>query len=399
MNRTHTLIRSLFTLGILFASFAAFSPVPAFAAPSDGLPATLHAPAQRLTDEAIAADLAAIDGCRAALQTVVQQKGPQPWRQAFATAWLDAARTEYTDHDRTGFAEGAYQRALAIVREIESGAAPVDHQSVPVAADSIPGSMRVMPELWSELQRLKRHEGFKCAEVQIARMEVQLAWTGNEQVDMGDCHASPHLAEAQRLASEARALEEVCNVTPVTPAPKPVVIETPKPAVPTREELRIPRNVHFALDKHFISPESHKVIEGIVALLQKYPSIRVRLEGHTDSRASVAYNLALSQRRVNATKAVFLALGVDSTRISTDFKGKGDLYSEEKDTRGFALNRRVEMVFVDSDGRDIKGERQEGDLQLEGATPVQPKKPAVRKPAAKPAAAKPGTTTTAKPKP
>lgn len=92
----------------------------------------------------------------------------------------------------------------------------------------------------------------------------------------------------------------------------------------------------------------------------------MRLEGHTDSRASVAYNLAL-ERRVNATKAVFLALGVDSTRISTDFKGKGDLY-EEKDTRGFALNRRVEMVFVDSDGRDIKGERQEGDLQLEAAT-------------------------------
>lgn len=394
MNRTHTLIRSLFMLGILFASFSA---APAFAAASDGLPATLHAPGARMSDEVIAADLAAIDGCRAALATAVQEKGPQPWRQAFAAAWLDAARTEYTDHDRTGFAEGAYQRALAIVREIESGAAPVDHQSVPVAADSIPGSMRVKPELWTELQRLKRHEGFKCAEVQIARMEVQLAWTGNEQVDMGDCHASPHLAEAQKLASEARALEEVCNVTPVPPAPKPVVVETPKPAVPTREELRIPRNVHFALDKHFISPESHKVIEGIVALLQKYPSIRVRLEGHTDSRASVAYNLALSQRRVNATKAVFLALGVDSTRISTDFKGKGDLYAEEKDTRGFALNRRVEMVFVDSDGRDIKGERQEGDLQLEGATPVQPKKPATKKPAAKPAAAKPAAP--AKPKP
>ena len=41
VNRTHTLIRSLFTLGILFASFSA---APAFAAASDGLPATLHAP-------------------------------------------------------------------------------------------------------------------------------------------------------------------------------------------------------------------------------------------------------------------------------------------------------------------------------------------------------------------
>ncbi|MCC6651650.1 MAG: hypothetical protein IT348_10925 [Candidatus Eisenbacteria bacterium] len=95
---------------------------------------------------------------------------------------------------------------------------------------------------------------------------------------------------------------------------------------------------------------------------------------------------------MNATKAVFLELGIDSTRMSIDFKGKGDLYAEEKDTRGFALNRRVEMVFVDPDGRDIQSERQEGDLQLEGATPVKPKAPAVRrkpaataKPAPKPA--------------
>lgn len=396
MNRTHTLIRPLFALALLAAGAAL--PVTAFAAASDALPATLHPLAQRTSDETIASDLAAIAGCRTALQAAVQAGGPQPWRQAFAEAWLDAARNEYTDDDRTGFAEGAYQRALAIVREIEAGAAPVTHESVPVAADSVPGSLRVMPELWTELQRLKRHPGFQCAEVQIARMEVQLAWTGNEQVDMGDCHASPHLAEARRLANEARALEEVCNAVPEPVAPKPVVVETPKPAVPTREELRIPRNVHFALDKHFISAESRRVIEGIAALLKKYPSITVRLEGHTDSRASVEYNLRLSQRRVNAARAVFLELGIDSTRLSVDYKGKGDLYAEEKDTRGFALNRRVEMVFVDPDGRDIQGERQEGDLQLEGATPVQPRK-AVRRPATKPIPAKPAAPAGGTPKP
>lgn len=397
MIRTNDITRMLLVFGLSLVTLLGSS--GSARAEFDRLPAALHSPAQRTSDEVIASDLAAIDGCRTALQVAAQKGGPQqqPWRQAFANAWLDAARTEYTDHDRTGFAEGAYQRALAILREIESGAAPVTHESVPVAADSIRGSMKVREELWKELERLKRHEGFKCAEVQIARLEVQLAWTGNEQVDMGDCHASPHLAEAQRLATEARSLEEVCNVAPPPVAAKPVPVEAPKPVVPTREELKIPRNVHFALDKHFISAESRRVIEGIAALLNKYPSIKVRLEGHTDSRASVAYNLALSQRRVNATRAVFLELGIDSTRMSIDFKGKGDLYAEEKDTRGFALNRRVEMVFVDPDGRDIQSERQEGDLQLEGATPVKPKAPAVRrKPAA---AAKPGAPKPATPKP
>ena len=39
------------------------------------------------------------------------------------------------------------------------------------------------------------------------------------------------------------------------------------------------------------------VIAGIAALLQKYPTISVRLVGHADSRGSPAYNLSLSQRR------------------------------------------------------------------------------------------------------
>lgn len=373
MNRTYDITRTMLIAGLLLLAGTTLCG-PAGAAARD-LPASLHKPEQRMTDEVIASDLAAIDGCRTALQIEMQRNPNQAWRQAFANAWLDAARTEYTDHDRTGFAEGAYQRAVAILSEIESGAEPVTNKSVPASLDSIRGTIKVEGALWTELERLKRHEGFKCAEVQIARLEAQLAWTGNEQLDMGDCHSSPHLAEARRLASEARSLEEVCNVTPEPVAAKPIVVEVPKPIVPTREELKIPRNVHFALDKHFISPDSRKVIEGIAALLRKYPSITVRLVGHTDSRASVAYNLALSQRRVNAAKATFLAMGIDSTRLNTDFRGKGELTAEEQDIRGFALNRRVEMVFVDSDGRDIQGERQEGDLQLEVAPPVRPKAP------------------------
>ena len=136
--------------------------------------------------------------------------------------------------------------------------------------------------------------------------------------------------------------------------------------VPTKEEMRIPRNVHYALNQFDISPTSRSVIEGIVALLKKYPGVTARLVGHTDSRGSAEYNLELSRRRVNAARAVFIELGIDSARIATDYRGKSDTYAIEDSKRGFALNRRVEMVFVDPQGHDIAGERQEGDLQLEG---------------------------------
>ena len=108
------------------------------------------------------------------------------------------------------------------------------------------------------------------------------------------------------------------------------------------------------------------VIAGIAALLLEYPSIAVLLEGHTDSRASAAYNLELSRRRVQAVREAFLDMGVDPARIATTYRGKEAPTAAETSERGFALNRRVEMIFVDSEGREIKATAQEDDLQLEG---------------------------------
>src|SRR5262249_3293298 len=95
-----------------------------------------------------------------------------------------------------------------------------------------------------------------------------------------------------------------------------------------------------------------------------------------------AYNLALSKRRVDAARAALVGMGIDSTRLSTDYRGKSELYSLEGSSRGFALNRRVEMVFVDARGRDLRGEAQEGDLQLQAARARRPG--AATKPATRP---------------
>ena len=62
-----------------------------------------------------------------------------------------------------------------------------------------------------------------------------------------------------------------------------------------------------------------------------------------DSRGSPEYNLALSKRRVDVVRAVFIDMGIDSTRLSTDYRGKSEPYAIEDSKRGFALNRRVEI--------------------------------------------------------
>ena len=345
----------------------------ALPAAADRLPRALHDLAHQTSDAAVDQDLAAIDAWQARLDSLPGASGDL-WRTATARAWLQVARVEYQDLDRTGFPQAAFTRAVSLVAQIASGVEPVSYETVPSAAPPH-GSLRVADSLYAQLDRMKRDPGFLCAADELAQLETQLAWAGNEQLDMGTCHSSPHLALAYELARVASHKVEVCGPPLLavrrTPAvvPAPIVVSQPVPVprmqIPTVEELQIPRSVHFALNVADVTPLSLQVIHGIAALLDKYPSITARLEGHTDSRGNAAYNLELSRRRVTAVRDVFVALGVDSTRLATSYKGKDDLVATEDSKRGFALNRRVEMVFVDPDGRDIKATHQEGDIQLE----------------------------------
>ncbi len=385
MNRTaHVTLAALAVSGLV--SLAAVLAIPASAAGLTPL-------RQRITDEAIARDLARIDSVQA---RAVSAGDPLEWRTVRAHYMLVAAGTAYLDDDPTGFTAAAYAEAESLADAVERDRRPLAPGDVPTGG-ILPGSTKVRPDLWDALEAMKHGDGFPCAQRPLAHAEVELLYAGHEQVLLGDCQASPHLAAAEKALDEARALVAACQ--PVNAEPKPIVVEAPKPApvviapsepvapvaaAPTAEELRIPRNVHFALDKYYLSATSKDVIAGVVKVLAKYPSITVRLEGHTDSRASVAYNLRLSSHRVNSVASYLRELGIAPARITTTFKGKSELKVTEDSKANFARNRRVEMVFVDSEGRDIQAEDQESDLQLEGdknahrATPAKHVAPAKR---------------------
>ena len=96
------------------------------------------------------------------------------------------------------------------------------------------------------------------------------------------------------------------------PAPPPVV-QVPPPALPPPPEpirLRIPRNIHFALDRSNISTESANILDQIAEALKTYPSLVVELRGHTDPRASDAYNQALSERRSLSARDYLIRQGI-----------------------------------------------------------------------------------------
>ncbi len=55
--------------------------------------------------------------------------------------------------------------------------------------------------------------------------------------------------------------------------------------------------MNFDNDSAEIRADARPILDEAVATLKRYPQLKVEVAGHTDNRASEAYNLDLSQRR------------------------------------------------------------------------------------------------------
>lgn len=158
-----------------------------------------------------------------------------------------------------------------------------------------------------------------------------------------------------------------CTSRPVPPPPPEPPAPPPAPPVepPVPLRIRVPRNVHFALDKSFISPASTLVLDRIAQVLKQYPVIVIDIIGHTDPRASDAYNQALGRRRALATRNYLLRQGIAPERMTIRSLGEAQRVGEGSSRVDYARDRRAEIIYRDVRGIDIIIEGQEQDLQIE----------------------------------
>lgn len=148
-------------------------------------------------------------------------------------------------------------------------------------------------------------------------------------------------------------------VSQVEPTPPP----TPPTPPPTPIRLQIPARIHFALDRANISPATARVLDRIVQVLEQNPTILVEMVGHTDPRASDAYNLALGARRAMSARNYLLRRGIAPERLTIRSQGERQPVSRGTTRLDYARDRRVEFRYRDA--RAIEVIVQEEDLQLE----------------------------------
>ncbi|NER81878.1 MAG: OmpA family protein, partial [Leptolyngbya sp. SIO1D8] len=177
----------------------------------------------------------------------------------------------------------------------------------------------------------------------------------------GTSEPSPVISVAGMESSEQPAVPYDVTCFP----PEPVAQTPPLEPPPAPLRLRVPRRIHFALDRSNISPESANLLDQIAAAMLAYPSLVVELHGHTDPRASNAYNQALSERRSLAARNYLLRQGIAAERMRIVPFGETQRFTQGSTRLDYARDRRVEFVFEDTQGLEIIFEDVETDLQVE----------------------------------
>lgn len=110
--------------------------------------------------------------------------------------------------------------------------------------------------------------------------------------------------------------------------------------------------IYFDLDKWNIRPDAAIDLAKVLDVLEQYPTMKIDIRSHTDSRASFAYNEKLSDRRAKSTMAWLIAKGISKDRLTA--KGYGETQLVNKCTDGVQcseaehqLNRRSQFIITE----------------------------------------------------
>jgi len=124
--------------------------------------------------------------------------------------------------------------------------------------------------------------------------------------------------------------------------------ETPKAAdnsaaLAAREKF-MKQDVNFAFDSAVLDATAQAILKDKAGYL-KSESAATTIEGHCDERGTVAYNVALGERRAEAAKAFLVNLGVPAAKMTTISYGKEKPLDPAKNEAAYAKNRRAHFVL------------------------------------------------------
>jgi peptidoglycan-associated lipoprotein len=165
-----------------------------------------------------------------------------------------------------------------------------------------------------------------------------------------DLATGPHTANAWAIGQNGKRRETASVKFTCAPPPPPPPTPSEPPPPPTVVVLEDPiekgyiQDIFFDYDKSEIRPDSREKLDKAAGWMKQHPEAEFLLEGHCDERGTREYNLALGDRRANATRDYLVSLGVDAAKLQTISYGKERPFVEGHDESAWSKNRRTHFV-------------------------------------------------------
>lgn len=160
------------------------------------------------------------------------------------------------------------------------------------------------------------------------------------------------------IARPAPPPQPVAGTAPVPRPPQPVAEPTIVPPEPVRDDAirsasldDLNRNsplkpVYFGYDSSDLDGPGQAALDEDAAVMKRFPTWTVTIEGHCDERGTAEYNLALGERRAVSARAYLVSLGISADRLRTVSYGKEFPFDPGHDEPAFARNRRAHFVVT-----------------------------------------------------
>jgi OOP family OmpA-OmpF porin len=103
------------------------------------------------------------------------------------------------------------------------------------------------------------------------------------------------------------------------------------------------KGINFAFGSAKILKNSFKLLDEAAKLLEEYPSMKLRIEGHTDNVGKADKNQKLSEDRAESVRDYLQKKGIAGDRLEAKGFGDTKAVQDNKTPKGRAANRRIEF--------------------------------------------------------
>lgn len=176
------------------------------------------------------------------------------------------------------------------------------------------------------------------------KLSYSLTALGAVMALLSACSSTPPASTAASAPVETKAAATAPAAPPATAqsAVAPVVVPD---YLDPNNPLAKDRSVFFAFDDFTVAPKYQPVVERHGKYLAQHAGVQIRVEGNADERGSAEYNLALGQKRAEATVRALRVYGVKDSQLEAVSWGKEKPRATGHDEAAWAENRRVDLAY------------------------------------------------------